>query len=58
MCELKDGRESRKIAEELLEKNILIKDLTRKIGNGRQYIRLAVRTEEENEQLVEILKGY
>jgi histidinol-phosphate/aromatic aminotransferase/cobyric acid decarboxylase-like protein/choline kinase len=55
MCELKDGRESRKIAEALLEENILIKDLTGKIGNGRQYIRLAVRTEEENTQLAEHL---
>jgi histidinol-phosphate/aromatic aminotransferase/cobyric acid decarboxylase-like protein/choline kinase len=55
MCELKDGRESRKIAEALLEENILIKDLTGKIGNGRQYIRLAVRTEEENTQLAERL---
>jgi histidinol-phosphate/aromatic aminotransferase/cobyric acid decarboxylase-like protein len=58
MCELKDGRDSRKIAEELLEENILIKDLTGKIGNGRQYIRLAVRTEEENAELVEALKRY
>ena len=56
MCELTDGYESRKVAEELLEKNILIKDLTSKIGNGRQYIRLAVRTVDENRYLVEQLK--
>ena len=56
MCELLDGFESRKVAEELLENNILIKDLTSKIGNGRQYIRLAVRTIEENHFLVESLK--
>lgn len=56
MCELMDGCDSRKIAEELLEKNILIKDLTGKIGNGRQYIRLAVRTVEENHYLVEQLR--
>ena len=56
MCELTDGCDSRKIAEELLEKNILIKDLTGKIGNGRQYIRLAVRTVEENHYLVEQLR--
>ncbi len=58
MCELKNGVESRKIAEDLLEENILIKDLTGKVGNGRQYIRLAVRTEEENAKLVETLKRY
>lgn len=57
MCELTDGYDSRKVAEELLEKNVLIKDLTSKIGNGRQYIRLAVRTVEENRYLVEILKN-
>ena len=55
MCELTDGYDSRKIAEELLEKNILIKDLTSKIGNGKQYIRLAVRTREENKYLAEQL---
>jgi histidinol-phosphate/aromatic aminotransferase/cobyric acid decarboxylase-like protein len=58
MCELTDGRKSRKIAEDLLEEHILIKDLTGKIGNGKQYIRLAVRTEEENTKLVEALMRY
>lgn len=58
MCELMNGYESRKVAEDLLEKNILIKDLTAKIGNGKQYIRLAVRTEEENHYLVEALKKF
>jgi histidinol-phosphate/aromatic aminotransferase/cobyric acid decarboxylase-like protein/choline kinase len=58
MCELTDGRMSRKIAEDLLEEHILIKDLTGKIGNGKQYIRLAVRTEEENTKLVEALMRY
>ena len=57
MCELLDGHESRKVAEALLEKNILIKDLTSKIGNGRQYIRLAVRTIDENHYLTEVLKN-
>lgn len=58
MCELKNGVDSRKIAEDLLEENILIKDLSGKVGNGRQYIRLAVRTEEENAELVEALKRH
>lgn len=57
MCQLTDGYESRKIAEDLLESNILIKDLTSKISNGKQYIRLAVRTKEENHYLVEKLKS-
>ena len=46
------------IQQTLLEENILIKDLTGKVGNGKQYIRLAVRTEEENSELVEHLKKY
>lgn len=56
MCELTDGYESRKVAEDLLEKNILIKDLTAKIDNGKQYIRLAVRTVDENRLLVNELR--
>lgn len=58
MCELLDGYQSVRVAEDLLEQNILIKDLTTKIGNGRQYIRLAVRTKEENHYLVEKLKSF
>ncbi len=58
MCELTNGVDSRRVAENLLEENILIKDLTGKAGNGKQYIRLAVRTEEENTKLVEALKKY
>ena len=57
MCELLDGHTSKELAGKLLKKNILIKDLTGKIKNGRQYIRLAIRTNTENKQLVEILKG-
>ena len=44
------------LAAELLEEQILIKDLTEKIANGRQYVRIAVRSRRENEQLVEALK--
>jgi histidinol-phosphate/aromatic aminotransferase/cobyric acid decarboxylase-like protein len=40
----------------MLRENILIKDLTGKIGNGKQYIRLAIRNSEENDQLLEALK--
>lgn len=40
------------------ERNILIKDLTEKIGSGKQYIRLAVRCREENQYLVRCLAEY
>ena len=56
MCELVNGRKSEELAAELLEEQILIKDLTEKIANGRQYVRIAVRSRRENEQLVEALK--
>ena len=37
--------------------DILIKDLTAKMnGNGRQYIRLAVRNSEDNDRLVDALR--
>ncbi|WP_330409528.1 hypothetical protein [Roseburia hominis] len=42
--------------KEWLEEQILIKDLTGKIANGRQYVRIAVRSRRENEQLAEALK--
>lgn len=56
MCELVNGIISSELAEYLLKHNILIKDLSHKINNGKQYIRLAVRCREENEYLVEVLK--
>ena len=40
----------------LLKKDILIKDLTKKVGDGKQYIRLAVRDEKDNDALVAALK--
>lgn len=52
MCELLNGYESKKVAAELLEDNILIKDLSGKIKNGHQYVRIAIRTSEENDRLI------
>lgn len=56
MCELLDGYTSKELAGKLLKKNVLIKDLTGKIKNGRQYIRIAIRTGAENQSLVQLLK--
>ena len=56
MCELLDGHTSEELAGRLLKKNILIKDLTGKIKNGGQYIRIAIRTSNENRHLVQLLK--
>lgn len=52
MCEILNGISSEELAARLLRENILIKDLTGKIHNEKQYIRIAVRTEEENRRLV------
>ena len=58
MCEIGNGLLAAQITKELLvEHNLFIKDLTAKIGNGKQYIRLAVRRREENEVLIKALKG-
>lgn len=56
MCEILDGISSEELAGRLLKENILIKDLTGKIHNGKQYIRIAIRGEEENRILVEKLR--
>ena len=56
MCRLKKGS-SYELADKLLERNILIKDLSSKKGfNVEGYIRLAVRKTEENENLLRIMK--
>jgi histidinol-phosphate/aromatic aminotransferase/cobyric acid decarboxylase-like protein/choline kinase len=58
MCEVKDKYKSKELATRLLsEYNLLIKDLSEKTGfSGRQFIRIAVKNEEENECLYEALK--
>ena len=59
LCEVTSGVTSRNLAEDLLEENILIKDLSTKKGfDGKNYIRLAVRDEKDNAILVEALKRY
>ena len=54
-CEVLGGIKGEELARKMLEKNILIKDLTLKIGNGREYIRLAIRTDAENKHLADCL---
>ena len=56
VCELLDGHTSEELSVKLLKRNILIKDLTGKIKNDRQYIRLAIHTSDENRHLVKLLK--
>lgn len=59
MCHLENGMSSRKLADIMLNKyNILIKDLSTKEGlNGGNYIRLSVKTDEENDVVAGVLSG-
>lgn len=57
LCEVTEGYSSSALAAKLLnESNILIKDCSGKKGfHGRNYIRLAIRSREDNERLVNAL---
>ncbi|MCH5264633.1 MAG: aminotransferase class I/II-fold pyridoxal phosphate-dependent enzyme [Lachnospiraceae bacterium] len=56
MCELSGRYTAKEIATKLLsEYNILIKDLSEKLKGDRQFIRIAIRTREENAQLIKAL---
>lgn len=57
MCHVEGGMSSRRLADIMLNKyNILIKDLSAKEGlNGGNYIRLSVKTDEENDVAVRVL---
>ena len=58
MCEV-IGKKSKELTEKLLsEKEIFIKDLTPKINDGKQYIRLAIRNEADNDRIIEAYKAF
>lgn len=57
LCEVKSPYTSRRLTSMLLEDNILIKDLSEKTGfEGKQYVRIAVRNEADNQALITALK--
>lgn len=57
MCELTETYSARELTEKLLlNYNILIKDLTGKIKGTGQYVRIAVRSEEDNSKLIRALR--
>lgn len=57
LCEVQAPMTSKALTVKLLEKNILIKDLADKNGfNGKQYVRIAVRDDKDNQTLIEALK--
>lgn len=55
MCRLK-GITAADLCTSLLHENIFVKDLTKKIKNGHQYIRLSIRSEEDNDRLITALR--
>lgn len=58
MCELTGEISAKKLTEILLSKyNIYIKDLSNKKGINGEYIRLAVKTEEENQLIVNSIRS-
>lgn len=57
MCRLEKGFTAKQVAQKMFEKNILIKTLTSKVNDGHEYIRIAIRTREENHYLVTALKN-
>ena len=57
MCRL-SGAGAKELATKLLSENILVADLTDKIGDGNQYIGLAIRSKKDNYRLIESLGKY
>lgn len=59
LCQVKESFTSRQLTETLLNKyNILIKDCDTKTGlEGKNYIRIAIRDEKDNNRLVEALRA-
>ena len=56
MIEITNGYTAAEIVDKLLNNyGILIKDLTKKT-NGKNYIRIAIRNQEDNDKLIEALK--
>lgn len=55
MCEIV-GMDSEQLCIKMFEKGVLIKDASSKMSNGRSYIRIAVRTEIENNILIGYFK--
>lgn len=57
MCEVTGKQSAREFTEKLLlDYNILIKDLTGKVKGTGQYVRIAIRSEEDNGKLIRALK--
>lgn len=56
LAEITDGMSSMELRDRLMHQRLLIRDCTNFMGLSPQFFRIAVRTAEENERLLEALK--
>lgn len=56
MCRV-NGTRAQDLCDELLKRNIFIKNLTHKINNGKEYVRIAVRNHLDNQMLLNTLRS-
>lgn len=58
LCEVLKPYTSQELCQQVLEHNILIKDCQNKMGfDGKQYVRLAVKSSEDNAELTNVLQN-
>lgn len=58
LCEVLKPFDSKFLCEKLVENNLLIKDCQNKMGfNGKPYVRIAVKNQTDNKELIEILES-
>ena len=57
MCQVAPGMSATQLAIQLLERNVLVKDLTGKVGMQHgEYVRIAVRNRDDNHALLNALR--
>ena len=57
MAEIINGMTAKQITQRLLRDNILIKDLSEKIGGSRQFVRIAVRNTADNDSFIRSIES-
>ncbi len=58
LCEVTSGLTSSELTEKLIENDVLVSDCSlKRYMSGKQYVRISVRSREDNARLVEILRG-
>lgn len=55
LCELDGNLTSKELSEQLIKHDILVKDMTDRIRNGHQYVKIAIRNDEDNKKLIDAM---